>query len=80
MCLGKNTLGWCSWVRSRREQALSSLAEKTARDPPETLSLGLFAQINGRGNRHASLINGDWSKNADKLVKRRPQANPMSNQ
>ena len=39
-----------------------------------------IARINSRGNRHVSLINGDWSKNADKLVKRRPQANPMSNQ
>jgi hypothetical protein len=32
---GKKTLGWCSRVRSRRQQTLSSLAEKTARDPKQ---------------------------------------------
>jgi hypothetical protein len=32
----KKTLGWCSRVRSRRQQTSSSLAEKTARDPSRT--------------------------------------------
>ena len=32
----KKTPGWCSRVRSRRQQTLSSLAEKTARGPTET--------------------------------------------